>query len=198
MNTFRLTSFSDIAGQMTASFEQADKITAAGVALPTGALRYCRDKLPKGLPKWRDASDADTSWLLPFLKAEALAVSTGTVDKTSDDWARFWEDGRYAHKGASKEQGSSISILKPATLAKFQLFGQCATSLVAHAITSGSIPRRLQRTGKLHIHEAVVIDREACLTSASFSTNLSDVMPQSTQPTRDSTQHEKSICSGAA
>jgi hypothetical protein len=160
MNPFRLTSFSDIAGQMTAKFEQADKITAAGVALPTGALRHCRDKLPKNLPKWRDASDSDTFWLIPFLKREALAVSTGTVDKTSDDWARFWEDGRHAHKGASSEQGSSSTILKPATLAKIQLFGQCATSLVAHAINCGSIPRRMQRTGKLHLYGSVVIDKD--------------------------------------
>jgi hypothetical protein len=89
---FRATSFSDIAGQVTASSANADRVTVGGVYLPTGGLKAIRKKLPLGLPKWRDATDEHVAEIVPIIRREALSICAGSVDKTSADWTAFWED----------------------------------------------------------------------------------------------------------
>jgi hypothetical protein len=71
---FQITSLSDIAGQITAKSENADQATAASVYLPSGALKYIRRRVPKALPKWRDATDAAVECVVDLIARESLAA----------------------------------------------------------------------------------------------------------------------------
>lgn len=157
---FRVTSFSDIAGQVTASSYNADRITVGSVYLPTGGLKAIRKAIPPDFPKWRDATDSDLVYMTSLILRESLSVSVASVDKTADEWRIFWADAFDTHSKTASLEGGSISFLKAATLIKFIVFGHASTAGMAHAIRTGRIPSQSARAVRIEVEEAVVLDNE--------------------------------------
>lgn len=155
-----VTSLSDIAGQLTEASHNADKVTVAGVCLPSGALTQLRRRTPLDFPKWRNATDEHVGHLVSLMCRESLGIAAYSIDKRQPWWAKFWADANSVHSKAANLSGGSIGILKAGTLFKFLLFGESATLSVAHAIRSGSLPSVRSRGGKVHIAHSLVFDSD--------------------------------------
>ena len=155
-----VTSLSDIAGQLTEASHNADKVTVAGVCLPSGALTQLRRRTPLDFPKWRNATDEHVGHLVSLMCRESLGIAAYSIDKRQPWWAKFWADANSVHSKAANLSGGSIGILKAGTLFKFLLFGESATLSVAHAIRSGSLPPVRSLSGKVHIAHSLVFDSE--------------------------------------
>jgi hypothetical protein len=157
---FRVTSYSDIAGQVSASSANADRITVGIVYLPTGGLKAIRKQIPPSFPKWRDATDAHLEYMVTLILRESLSVSAGSIDKTTSEWWAFWVDASATHNKVASIGCGSIGFLKAATLIKFTLFGDASAAALGHAIYTGRIPRGLSRKRTIEIEETVVLDNE--------------------------------------
>ncbi|WP_128003639.1 hypothetical protein [Piscinibacter defluvii] len=157
---FRVTSLTDLAGQITAKCANADQVTIGTVYLPTGALRTIRKRLPSGLPKWRDATDHDVRYVTELVIREALGIGVGSIDKTTQAWKTFWADAQAVHSKAASIEGGRIGYMKAATLVKFVLIGHAVAAGLGHAISTGQIPRPRTGRGHLHVAEDVVVDNE--------------------------------------
>jgi hypothetical protein len=158
--TLKVTSFSDIAGQITAKSHDADKVTVGSVCLPTGGLKSIRKRIPNDFPKWRNACDADVTFMLGLILKEAMGASASSIDKSANQWQNFWQDASRAHSKTASLAGGSISFIKGPNLIKYLLFSQSGRFALAHAIKVGSIPRVLDMKGLLKIQEDVVIDND--------------------------------------
>lgn len=157
---FRVTSYSDIAGQVSTSSANADRITVGSVYLPTGGLKAIRKQISPSFPKWRDATDAHLERLVALILKDSLAISVGSVDKTTSEWRDFWVDAVNTHNKVVAIGGGSIGFLKAATLIKFVLFGNASAAALGHAIRTGSIPCGVTRKRRIEVEEAVVLDNE--------------------------------------
>lgn len=155
-----VTSLSDIAGRLTQGSHDADKVTVAGVCLPSGALTQLRRRTLLDFPKWRNATDEHVGHLVSFMCRESLGIAAYSIDKRQPWWAKFWVDANSVHSKAANLSGGSIGILKASTLFKFLLFGESATLSVAHAIRSGSLPSVRSRGGKVYIAHSLVFDSD--------------------------------------
>lgn len=155
-----ITTLSDIAGQVTESAANADKVTVAGVCLPAGDVKRIRSLIPTGFPKWRDASDAELDFMVGLVIKLAWSACAASLDKTTPDWTKFWRDAREVHARTASLSGGSIGFLKAATLVKFILFGQSSAFALGHAVKVGTLPKVLDRKGRLHVAEAAVFDNE--------------------------------------
>lgn len=157
---FRITSLSDIAGQMTEQSAGADTITVAGVLLPSGGLRQIRKQLPVPLPKWRDAKDSDVDFVVSIALRECLSISAASVDKTAEQWTNFWKDAADVHRAVASLERDSVSFLKAATMIKIILFGHSSAACLGHAVFTKSIPDALRQRGMLDTCEDVIVDNE--------------------------------------
>ena len=157
---FRVASYTDIAGQVTASSANADRVTVGSVYLPAGGLKAIRKQVSSSFPKWRDATDGHLEHIVKLLLKEALSVSVGSVDKTTEEWGIFWKDASETHRRAASIQGDSIGFLKAATLIKLMLFGCSGAAALGHAVSTGMIPRLRSRRGRIEVEEVVVLDNE--------------------------------------
>jgi hypothetical protein len=155
-----VTTLSDIAGRLTEASHNADKVTVAGVCLPSGALTQVRRRTPLDFPKWRDASDEDVDYLVSLMCRESLGIAAYSIDKRQPWWAKFWADANSVHSKAANLSCGSIGILKAGTLFKFLLFGESATLSVSRAISSGNLPPVRSLGGKFHIAHALVFDSD--------------------------------------
>lgn len=155
-----VTSLSDIAGQLTEASHNADKVTVAGVCLPSGALTQLRRRISPDFPKWRNATDEHVDHLVSLMCGESLGIAAYSIDKRQPWWAKFWADANSVHSKAANLSGGAIGILKAGTLFKFLLFGESATLSVAHAIRSRTLPPVRSRGGKLHIAHALIFDSD--------------------------------------
>ena len=97
MQAANLTFLGDIAGRVARESTNADRVTVAGVSVPSGALKYLRKRLPAALPKWRDATDDTVAHVLELLQKEALGISVISVEKEPDAWEQFWRDAADTH-----------------------------------------------------------------------------------------------------
>ena len=157
---FRVTSYSDISGQVTASSVNADRITVACVFLPTGGLKTIRKQVPPSFPKWRNATDSHVERMVKVVLREAISISAGSVNKTTTEWQTFWENASDTHKKVASLERSSIGFLKGATLVKFIVFGNASASALGHAISTGMIHRPRFRKGRIEVEEEIVLDNE--------------------------------------
>ena len=155
-----VTSLSDIAGQLTEASHNADKVTVAGVCLPSGALTQLRQRIPLDFPKWRDATNEHVAYMVSLMCRESLGIAAYSIDKHQPWWAKFWADANSVHAKAANASGGSIGILKAGTLFKFLLFGESATLSVDHAIRSRALPSVRSRGGKFHIAHDLVFDSD--------------------------------------
>ena len=157
---FRITSFSDIAGQLTERSADADMLTVAGVLLPSGGLHKIRKSIPIGFPKWRDASDGDVETLVSLVLRESLSISAASVEKAAPQWLSFWQDATDVHRAVSSIEKAPVGFLKAATLIKIILFGHASAACLGHAVFTKAIPDVLRRRGMLRTSEDVVLDNE--------------------------------------
>jgi hypothetical protein len=157
---FRVTSLSDISGRITKVSVDADFVTSSTVYLPSGTLDSIRKRLPADLPKWRDASNREVSLVFDIVREEALGVGLGSVDKTTPQWTKFWEDASEAHGKAASIVGGKVGYMKAATVIKFLLFGYGAAAGIGGAIANRRIFRPTRMNKMLHIHEDVILDDE--------------------------------------
>lgn len=155
-----VTSLSDIAGQLTEASHDADKVTVAGVCLPSGALTQLRRRIQPDFPKWRNATDDHVGYMVSLIRRESLGVAAYSIDKRQPWWTKFWADAVRVHSKAANVSGGSIGILKAGTLLKFLLFGESAILSVAHSIRSGALPPVCSIAGKFHIAHALVFDSD--------------------------------------
>ena len=130
----KVTSFSDIAGQITAKSHDADKVTVGSVCLPTGGLKSIRKTIPNDFPKWRNACDANVKFMVDLILREAMGASASSIDKSADQWQNFWQDASDAHSKTASLAGGSISFIKSPNLVKYLLFSQSGRFAVTHAI----------------------------------------------------------------
>lgn len=157
---FRVTSVSDIAGQVTAGSSHADQVSCAAVYLPSGALTHIRRRIPNNLPKWRDATDRDVKLVVRLLRAECLSIGVGSIDKTTDKWRQFWEDAHDAHSKAASTVGASIGYMKAATFIKFFLFGCAASAGLGHGINKRHIHVPMRPGSMFEVEEDLILDNE--------------------------------------
>lgn len=114
-----LTYVIDSAGRVTRDVVEADSMSAGGVCLPTGALRSVRRKVPRGLPKWRDATDQDVSLVVQLLRAEAFAVAATVVRKAQPAWESFWRNAEAVNARTAALSGRTMSFVKAATQVRY-------------------------------------------------------------------------------
>lgn len=155
-----ITSVSDIAGQVTESALNADKLTVASICFPSGCLKRVRSMIPAGLPKWRNTDDDRVAAVVKLLLKEAWAIAAGSFDKQDARWSDFWRDSREIHAKTAPLAGGPIAFLKAGTLIKMILLGQAHTLAVAHSVKEGTLPRITDRRGRLNISEFVIFDDE--------------------------------------
>lgn len=155
-----ITSLSDIAGQLTEASHNADKVSVAGVCLPSGALTQIRKRLPSDFPKWRNATDEHVGYLVSLMCRESLGIATYSIDKRELWWSKFWTDARNVHSKAANLEGCKIGILKAGTLFKFLLFSEAATLSMAQALRSGALPSVRSRSGKQRINHSLIFDTD--------------------------------------
>lgn len=155
-----ITSVSDIAGQVSESALNADKLTVASICLPSGSVKRVRSLIPAGFPKWRNSDDDRVAAVTDVLLKEAWSVAAGSLDKCDARWSAFWRDSREIHAGTAPLAGGSIAFLKAGTLIKMLLLGQASALAMAHSIKVGTLPRITDRKGRLNISECVIFDNE--------------------------------------
>lgn len=155
-----ITSVSDIAGQVSESAFNADKLTVASICFPSGCLKRVRSLMPVDLPKWRNTDDDRVAVVTELLLREAWAVVAGSLDKQDTRWSSFWRDSREIHAKTAPFAGGPIAFLKAGTLIKMILLGQSHTLAMAHSVKAGTLPRVTDRKGRLSISECVIFDDE--------------------------------------
>lgn len=155
-----ITSLGDIAGQLTEASHSADKVSVAGVCLPSGALTQIRQRVPADFPKWRNATDEHVAYLVSLMCRESLGIAAYSIDKRQLWWSKFWADAHHVHSKAANLSGGPIGILKAGTLFKFLLFGEAATLSMVQALRSGALPSVRSRSGKQSINHALIFDTD--------------------------------------
>ncbi|MFC5478823.1 hypothetical protein [Massilia suwonensis] len=152
----KLTTFVDIAGRISQDAREADRITAAAICLPGGALDHIRKQVPKELPKWRNATDEDVRLVVDVVLREALGVGVYSVEKTAPAWDTFWAEAFHMRA----ETRGKISFIKAPYQIKCLMFGRSTTLACAMAIKSGNVVRSAARQRGLSTAEILVLDDE--------------------------------------
>lgn len=155
-----ITSVSDIAGQVSESALNADKLTVASICLPSGSVKRIRSLIPAGLPKWRNSDDERVAAVTDLLLNEAWSIAAGSLNKRDMRWSEFWRDSREVHARTAPLAGGPIAFLKAGTLIKMLLLGQASALAMAHSVKVGTLPRITDRKGRLNISECVIFDNE--------------------------------------
>jgi hypothetical protein len=155
-----VTSLGDIAGQISAKFDNADKVTVGCVCIPSGAMKFIRRQIPKNFPKWKYANDNDVQFIVNLLLRESLSICASSLDKATQDWIEFWEDASDVHAKTASIAGGSISFIKAANLIKYMQFSEAATLAFAHSLKVGTMPAVYYRKNCLHIRDEVVFDND--------------------------------------
>lgn len=155
-----ITSVSDIAGQVTESALNADKLTVASICFPSGSVKRIRSLIPAGLPKWRNSDDDRVAAVTDLLLKESWSIAAGSLDKRDKQWSEFWRDSREIHARTAPLAGGPIAFLKAGTLIKMLLLGQASALAMAHSVKVGTLPHITDRRGRLNISECVIFDDE--------------------------------------
>lgn len=155
-----ITSLGDIAGQVSAKFGNADKVTVGCVCIPSGAVKFIRRLIPIDFPKWRNAENINVDFIVNLLLRESLAICAASLDKTTHEWTEFWEDANDVHTKTASLAGGSISFIKAANLIKFMQFSEAANLAFVHSLNAGTIPTILDRKKYLHVRDEVVFDND--------------------------------------
>ncbi|MBK7003415.1 MAG: hypothetical protein IPH35_27055 [Rhodoferax sp.] len=154
-----ITSVSDIAGQVSEKALNADKLTVASICLPSGSVKRIRSLIPAGLPKWRNSDDHRVAAVTDLLLKEAWSIAAGSLDKRDTRWSEFWRDSREVHARTAPLAGGPIAFLKAGTL-KMLMLSQASALAMAHSVKVGTLPRIIDRKGRLNISECVIFDDE--------------------------------------
>lgn len=152
----KITTVADIAGRISQGRHDADRITAAALCLPGGALGHIRRKIPDALPKWRDARDDDVGVAVDIVIRESLGVGVYSVEKTAPAWDDFWV---HASDIRTHTLGK-ISFLKAAYQVKCLMFGMSTTLACATAIKTGHVVQSSNRRKFLSTNETIILDNE--------------------------------------
>lgn len=155
-----VTLLGDIAGRVAREALNADRVTVGGVLLPSGGTKFIRKRIPKLLPKWRDAQDSDVEFVVQLLLQEALCVTATSIEKESVAWEDFWKDAAEAYQRVAPGSGGSMSFVKAATLIKYILFAHASSLTIAHTINTVRIPRSRTSRKPTLIRESLVLDNE--------------------------------------
>lgn len=155
-----VTFLADIAGRVSRETVNADRVTISGVALPSGATKFIRKRIPAGLPKWRNATEADAEVVVNLLLKESLSVSAVSIEKERTVWESFWSEAANAHAHTAPLSGGRMSFVKAATVIKYALFGQISSLGMSHAIMGQKflVPVSLRRP--LLVRQAMIFDNE--------------------------------------
>jgi hypothetical protein len=151
-----ITTVADIAGRISQSKHQADRITAAALCLPSGALNHIRRKIPKALPKWRDASDHDVGIAVDIVISESLGVGVYSVEKIAPAWDDFWSQAC----DIRTQTLGKISFLKAAYQVKCLMFAQSTTLACGTAIKTGNVVQSSKQQKILSTSETLILDNE--------------------------------------
>lgn len=155
-----VTLLSDIAGRVARDIKNADRVTIASVALPSGEIKYVRKRLPATLPKWRDATDADVNLVVDFVLYESLSFSTVSIEKEPVAWEKFWRNAADTHSKTAYLSGGKMGFVKAATIIKYALFGQSSASTIAQAVKALPFLQKPSRRGPRIIRESLIFDDE--------------------------------------
>jgi hypothetical protein len=156
----KITVVSDIAGRVTRDSAGADRITVAGVSLPTGAISQIRRKIPKFQPKWRNATAADLSLILKIIQSESISIAVRSAYRDPVAWGKFWDSAAAAHLQTAPLTKGRMSFVKAATVIKYWLFIEAVTYATAHAVKIGSIIAPAGRRRPMLIQRNLVFDSD--------------------------------------
>lgn len=138
--TMNITFLADIAGRITRETLNADRVTVSGVALPSGAVKAIRKRIPKNFPKWREATDANVGFIVDLILREALGISAASIGKESPAWDEFWRDAADAYSRAASSPTGKIGFIKASTVIKYTLFGLVSSMNTASMLTNRQLP----------------------------------------------------------
>jgi hypothetical protein len=154
----KLTYLVDCAGRVARDPRGAESVTAAGICLPSGALKHIRCRLPRQLPKWRDASDDDLLSVVSLLRQEAFCAVGRVVRKKMPAWETFWSDAEKVHARVVALSGQKLPFIKAATQIRYGLFAEVTATLAGCSISTNRFPS--DRAGWLQIDETHIYDAE--------------------------------------
>lgn len=152
----KISIIADISGRISEEKRDADRITAAAVCLPSGALSHVRKKILPQLPKWRDASDADVKLAVDIVLSEALGIGVYSIEKSGAKWDQFWTD---ASDIRVRTRGK-ISFVKAAYQIKCLMFTTSTALACASAIKTGNVVSASTRQHGLSTRETLIFDSE--------------------------------------
>lgn len=160
MKAANLTFLGDIAGRVARETKNADRVTVAGLSVPSGALKHIRKRLPANLPKWRDATDSDVAHVVNVILREALGIATISVEKEPNAWEKFWREAADTHSRTSAISGGKMSFVKAATLIKYELFGRASSLATGIAIRMNMLPLPKKPRKPIVVRESLIFDNE--------------------------------------
>lgn len=152
----KLTIIADISSRISQERRNADRITAAAICLPSGALNHIRKRLPSDLTKWRNADKRAVELVSDVVLREALGVGVYSIEKSGDTWDQFWADT----SDLNAELRGKISVIRAAYQIKCLLFVKSTTLACAGAIKAGNIVQVTRAKHRFATEESFIFDKE--------------------------------------
>lgn len=152
----KITIVADISSRIAQERRNADRITAAAVCLPTGALSHIRKRIPSDLPKWRDASDTAVELVSDIVLREALGIAVYSLDKTGDKWDQFWADAESKYS----ELRGKVSVVKAAYQIKCLMYVKSIALSFAGAAAGKNLVLSSNPKHRISTNETLILDKE--------------------------------------
>jgi hypothetical protein len=152
----KLTIIADISSRISQERWNADRITAAAICLPSGALNHIRKRLPPDLAKWRNADERTVKLVSDVILREALGVGVYSIEKSGEAWDQFWTDTSLLNA----ELRGKISLVRAAYQIKCLLFVKSTTLACASAIKAGNIVQMPRGKHRFATEESFIFDKE--------------------------------------
>jgi hypothetical protein len=88
-----------------------------------------RAMLPDALPKWRHCDANAAAFVANLISTKAVSVGAYSINKDTDAWRQFWNDGPALHDAIVKQDHRKAGFVKPANVLKFNLLTGVAFGL---------------------------------------------------------------------
>jgi hypothetical protein len=156
----RFSIFMDWSGAVTEESATSSAITVAGVAIPSASVDDARQAVGVPAAKWSGTWFAEASRVLQAGLKHASACIVLRLEKQEPAWSEFWRDGRDLHRKLTSSLKRKYGVIKPATLVKYHLIGQCLARLLGECIKLNAVGGLVNPRGFRPIEMRVICDTE--------------------------------------